>query len=132
MTDQMAFSVERQEYVTMLADQASPREPNANLNVDHERGIMWLEVVLPGTGSTWDQNEIDLQNELLEYFPDGYDVTVTEPIQDMDGRTWSQFKISVGPLSDPPIEQEVSCMSTYERGCRCDQCVANHEEEEGR
>lgn len=128
----MTFSVEQQEYVVMVANQASPRGPNATLNVDHDKGKMWLEVVLPGMGSIWDDNEVCLQNELLEYFPDGYDVTITEPVQDMDGRTWSQFQISIGPLSDPPIEQEVSCMSTWERGCRCEQCTANHEEEEGR
>jgi hypothetical protein len=30
--------------------------------------------------------------------------------------------------SDAPFEQEQSCLSTWERGCRCGQCTANQEE----
>ena len=87
------FTTEQQEHIALCANLASPRGPNARLNVDHEARKMWLEVVLPGSGDTWDENEVELQQEIEEYLGSGYTVTLTQPMQDMDGREWSEFEI---------------------------------------
>jgi len=93
--------------------------------------MAWLEVVLPGHGSDWDAREEDLRMEVEEYLGTEYDAVLREAIQDADGRFWTNIEIRISEPSDPPVEQEICCMSTWERGCRCDQCTANHDEEGG-
>jgi len=60
---------------------------------------------------------------------DAADELVTEIREDeADEQAKARVLAELEP-SDPPFAQEQCCLLTWERGCRCEQCTGNHQEE---
>jgi len=89
----MFLTVEQQEFVLQFADDAAPRSPSATLNINHENGQAWLEVILPGKGEEWDKREERLRVRVQEYLGNEYETEIQEAIQDMDGRFVTNIEI---------------------------------------